>query len=168
MLMDITRTLSCQSLAYRCEGENEENSNFYQIVLLLSRHPPIMKKWFDLKMFRRHNFTYLSHESQNEFNSLLASETKKKVIEQVIDSGMYSVMADTTPDVSHKDQASVCVKYVDALREINEKLLEVCEANNKTGLSIAEIIHDFLKKMGYRFIILHFNHMILPATCQVR
>jgi len=148
MLMDITRTLARQGLAYRGEGENEENSNFNQIVLLLSRHSPIMKKWLDEKMFRKHHVTYLSHESQNEFISLLASETKKKVIAQVVDSGMYSVMADTTPDVSHKDQLSVCVRYVDSLGEISERLLEVCEANDKTGLGIAEKIHDVLKKNG--------------------
>ncbi|KAF0764466.1 zinc finger MYM-type protein 1-like [Aphis craccivora] len=148
MLMDITRTLARQGLAYRGEGENEENSNFNQIVLLLSRHSPIMKKWLDEKMFIKYHMTYLSHESQNEFISLLACETKKKVIAQVVDSGMYSVMADTTPDVSHKDQLSVCVRYVDSLGEISERLLEVCEANDKTGLGIAEKINDVLKKNG--------------------
>ena len=78
MLIDITRTLARQGLAYRGEGENEENSNFYQIVQLLSRHSPIMKKWLDEKIFRAHHVTYLCHDSQNEFISLLASEIKKK------------------------------------------------------------------------------------------
>lgn len=60
MLIDIMRTLARLGLTYRGEGENEENSNFYQIILLISQHSPIIKK-----IVRKHHVTYLSHESQN-------------------------------------------------------------------------------------------------------
>jgi hypothetical protein len=103
-------------------------------------------------------------------NSLvyLPVKQRKKVIAQVVDSGMYSVMADTTSDVCHKDRLSVCVRYKDSLGEISKWLLEECEGNDKTGLGIVEKIHGLKKKMGFRFKILYFNHMILPAVCQVR
>lgn len=61
---------------------------------------------------------------------------------------MYSVMSDTTPDVSHKDQLSICVRYVDSLGEINERLLAICEANDKTGMGIDEKMYNVLKKNG--------------------
>lgn len=101
-LLDITRTLTRQGLAFRGNG-NEENGNFNQIVLLLSRHNSTMKKWFDDKKFRKHNVTYLSHDSQNELIDLLADEAKKTVIEEVKKSDLYLLMADTTLDVSHQD-----------------------------------------------------------------
>jgi len=148
MLIDITQTLARQGLAYRGEGENEENNNFYQIVQLLSRHSPIMKKWLNENIFRAHHVKYLSHDSQNEFISLLASETKKKVIKEVVDSGMYSVLADKTPDVSHKDQLAICVRYVDSFGKISERLLEFYEATDKTGFGVATKINNVLENNG--------------------
>jgi len=53
-------------------------------------------------------------------------------------------MADTTPDISHRDQLSVCVRYVNASGEISKRLLEIIEASDKTGLNIAETIESVL------------------------
>lgn len=112
ILLDITRTLARQGLAFRGDM-NEENGNFNQLVLLISRHNPTMKRWLDDKKFRKHNVTYLSHDSQNEFIDLLADETKNTIIEEVKKSDFFSLMADTTPDVSHQDQLSICLRYLD-------------------------------------------------------
>ncbi|CAI6373668.1 unnamed protein product [Macrosiphum euphorbiae] len=121
ILFDITRMLSRQGLAFRGDG-SEENGNFNQIVLLLSKHNAVLKKWLDDKAFRKHNVTYMSHDSQNEFIDLL----------------------NTTPDISHRDQLSVCVRYVNAAGEISERLLEIIEASDKTGLGIAETIESVI------------------------
>lgn len=54
-------------------------------------------------------------------------------------------MADTTPDVSHTDRLSVCVRYVLNWKPI-ERLLGVVEAKDKTGLGIAKSIKEVLDK----------------------
>lgn len=46
---------------------------------------------------------------------------------------MYSVMADTTPDLSNRDQMSVCVRYVDTKSKVCERLIEITETQDKTG-----------------------------------
>lgn len=51
-------------------------------------------------------------------------------------------MADTAPVISHRDQLSVFVRYVNAAGEISERLLEIIKALNKTGLGIAETIES--------------------------
>ena len=43
ILLDIARTLARQALAFR--GDMEEDGNFYQLVLLVSRHVPSLKRW---------------------------------------------------------------------------------------------------------------------------
>jgi len=53
-------------------------------------------------------------------------------------------MADTIPDISHRDQLSVCVSYVNASGEISERLLEIIEASDKSGLGIAETIESVI------------------------
>ena len=42
-------------------------------------------------------------------------------------------MADTTPDVSHKDQMSVICRYAGPDGAVNERLLDLKEVREKTG-----------------------------------
>lgn len=59
---------------------------------------------------------------------------------------MYSVMADTTPDLSHKDQMAICVRYVDSKAKVCERLLDITEVVDKTGAGIANKICDILSQ----------------------
>ena len=61
-------------------------------------------------------------------------------------SDIFSVLADTTPDVSLKDQLSVCLRYVDQEGSTNERLLDVVEVTDKTGYGLAKSIYDTLIK----------------------
>jgi len=132
ILFDVTRTLARQGLSFRGDGD-ENNGNFKQIILLLSRYCPTMKTWLEETAFRPYHVTYMSHDSQNEFIHLLAKETKKKIVSEVKKAQMYSVMADTTPDLSNRDQMSVCVRYVDTKSKVCERLIEITETQDKTG-----------------------------------
>jgi hypothetical protein len=38
----------------------------------------------------------------------------------------------------------VPIRYIDTLGDVSERLLEVCQANNKTGLSVAEKMYKVL------------------------
>lgn len=60
-----------------------------------------------------HQVTYLSPKSHNEFVGLLGSEIRQLIVDEIKSSGAYAAMADTTPDVSHLDQISVVIRYVD-------------------------------------------------------
>ncbi|XP_025204866.1 zinc finger MYM-type protein 1-like [Melanaphis sacchari] len=149
ILIDLARTLARQGLAFRShnEGANElQDGNFYQMVLLLSRHNAILKRWLNDKSMRSHKVTYLSMKSQNEFIELLAAETRKNIVEEVLTSDIFSVLADTTPDVALKDQLSVCLRYVDQGGSPNERLLDVIEVSDKTGYGMAKSIYDTLIK----------------------
>ena len=64
-----------------------------------------------------YHVTYLRAQSQNEFIKLIGLEVQQRIIEDVQDGGMYSVMADTTPDVSHKDRLANACRYEDKMRE---------------------------------------------------
>lgn len=82
----------------------ESNGNFQQLVNLLSRHISLMKKWSEETALKPHHVTYLSAESQNEFIELLGKKTSELIINEINEGGIYSVIADTTPDLSHKDR----------------------------------------------------------------
>ncbi|XP_050064221.1 zinc finger MYM-type protein 1-like [Aphis gossypii] len=145
ILFDVSRTLARQGLPFRVDGD-EKNGNFNQIILLLSRHCPVMKTWIEEVKFRPYHISYMSHDSQNEFIKLLALETKKQIVKEVNDANMYSIMADTTPDMSNRDQMSVCVRYVDSSGKVLERLIELVEVTDKTGKGTAQNISDVLTK----------------------
>ena len=143
----MARTLGRQGLAFRSHKEKENESqdcNFYQIVLLLSRHNAIIKRWLSDKNMSTHHVTYLGCQSQNELIDLRAAETRKTIIQEVSKSELFSVMADTTPDISNKDQLAVCIRYIGSNGKANERLLDVIESTTKTGYEIAKYIYDCL------------------------
>jgi hypothetical protein len=70
------------------------------------------------------------------------------IIEEVKKYDFFSVMANTTPDVSHQDQLSICLRYIDLFGDISERLVAVCEAFDKSGLGIAENIKKIIQKSG--------------------
>ena len=110
ILLDVARTLARQSLAFRGDGDDTKG-NFHQITRLVSRHNPSLKHWLESKDMKQFQTTYMSGKSQNEFTQLLADAVREDIVQEVSTAGMFGVMADTTPDVSNKDQLAVAVRY---------------------------------------------------------
>ncbi|CAB4038232.1 Hypothetical predicted protein, partial [Paramuricea clavata] len=145
ILLDITKTLGRQGIAFRGHGDDKEG-NFHQIVMLMARYCPDLKFWFSTTRMRPYRVTYLSPQSQNEFIELIGRQVQKRVTKEIKEAGMYSVMADTTPDVSHKDRLAVACRYVDANGQPRERLMSLTEAKDKTGEGGADEIIEALNK----------------------
>ncbi|XP_065645356.1 uncharacterized protein LOC136075847 [Hydra vulgaris] len=86
-----------------------------------------------------------SPRSQNEFIELLAKETRNIIIKEIHEANIYSVSADTTPDISHQDCLSVCVRYVNSQGKSVERLLEIEKGNDKIGSGTASQIVNILE-----------------------
>ncbi|CAB3989752.1 zinc finger MYM-type 1-like [Paramuricea clavata] len=158
IMLDITRTLARQGLAMRGSSEeNEGNSNFNQFVQLLSRHVPSFKRWLADAPKRPHAARYLSPKSQNEYIKLLGEDVSNRVTEEINRSAMWSVIADTTPNVSHTDQMAVVARYVCPDSGLpTERLVDIKDINDKTGdgqalAIIASLDRKCLDKNGIAF-----------------
>ncbi|KAL4083444.1 hypothetical protein QTP88_028760 [Uroleucon formosanum] len=148
MLFDIARTLARQGLAFRGDGD-ESGGNFMQLVKLLSRHNPLMDRWIKETSKRSYKVHYLGPRSQNEFIELLANETRKIIVNEVKKAIIYSVSADTTPDITHEDRLAVCTRYVNNQGKAVERLLEISKGTDKTGLgNILIIDHGHISGNG--------------------
>jgi len=144
ILLDVAKTLGRQSLAFRGHA-NDENGNFKQIIYLISRHCPLLKEWLDSSRFRPYHTNYMSPKSQNEFINILGSSIKSNISKKVNDARQFAVMADTTPDLSHKDILSVVVRFVNDKGKPEERLLEVREIVDKSGKGMANEILETLR-----------------------
>ena len=111
ILFDVTKVLGRQGLSFRGHSRDEDG-NFRQIVLLLSRHCMEMKQWLQDKHLCPYHVTYLSAQSQNEFIDIIGKEVQYQIISEIKEAGIYAIMADTTPNVSHKDRLALACRYV--------------------------------------------------------
>lgn len=90
--------------------------------------------------------TYLGSRSQNEFIELLFSETRNRIIEEVENAKMYSILADMTPGITYQGKLAICERYISNNEKVKERLLKINECTNKTGLGTAKNIYDTLIK----------------------
>ena len=63
---------------------------------------------------------YLSHDIQNQIISCVSSQIKTELIEKIHKAQHFSVIIDTTQDLSKKDQMSFVVRYVDLSQAVDQ------------------------------------------------
>ena len=72
-----------------------------------------------------------------------AMETTRKIIEDLGDDN-YAILADESSDVSHKEQLSLCLRYVDKLGRVCERFLGVVHASNTTHCHLKKQLSLYL------------------------
>lgn len=147
ILFDLTNTMARQGIAFRgnIENESENHSNFFQFVSLIARHNSLLYKWLKDRNLRPYKVTYLSPQSQNEFLSIIANQVREQIVKEIQSCDFFTIMGDTTPDLSHKDILSVVIRICDEFGNPKEYLLEVRESLDKTGLGIAKNLVEILQ-----------------------
>lgn len=97
---------------------------------------------------------YLGHEIQKELILLMATEIRKKVINNIKKAKYFFVIMDCTPDISHNEQLSLLFRVVnmnddDSLdSEIQEYFLDFISVQSTTGLNLSNILIDKLNEYG--------------------
>ncbi|KAJ8049618.1 hypothetical protein HOLleu_02441 [Holothuria leucospilota] len=157
------------------ESGDDKDGNYHQIVQLLGRHVPILRRWLSDKRMNPYHVTYLSPQSQKELISLLETELRQRVVDEVHAAWIFSVMADTTPDESPTDLLSVVVSHYNvyekhakqsknfvenlqkvdvnvldaaALVEATMKVLDQIRSNDKTMTDHIEASCNFAKQIS--------------------
>lgn len=72
--------------------------------------------------------TYISKTTQNDIISCCGKEITDKIIKNVKESNLYSVLFDETTDLSHKSQISLILRYVHKSQEIREDFIGFIDA----------------------------------------
>ena len=155
-IIKIILLLARNTLAFRGHrekfGENG-NGNFLQIVKLLASYDDVLKKLVNKSQSSR--ITYLSPQLQNELISLLAQNVRSAIASDIRDAPYFSIMLDTTHDISKVDQLSIVIRYLTLMEDnqdgasvpvckINEQFLGFVELKDQTAKGIETQLNAFL------------------------
>ena len=93
--------------------------------------------------------TYLSPTIQNELIKLLGKKVKHLILEEIKAAKYFSILLDSTPDVSHIDQMALIVRYVkvDSIEvQIKELFLNFFPLHRKNADKIIKSMLDELQQ----------------------
>ena len=148
--------LAKQNLALRGHREDRpgesgdgNKGNFLEALHYLAQFDPVMRSHLDkMKPGKVH---YLSPTIQNEFIELIGSTLQEKIIKDIKDAGFFSIMIDSTPDVSHQEQVSFVIRILDANLQIKEKFLGYYVIEKPDAAHYEELVLKTLADLGIDF-----------------
>ena len=115
-VVEVIKFLCKQNLSLRGhrQASNLRNQgNFLETLKLLAEYDAVIKEHLSvIQLSSKDMTTYLSPTIQNELIELLRKKVKHLILEEVKAAKYFSILFDSTPDVSHIDQMVLSVRYV--------------------------------------------------------
>ncbi|XP_015363711.1 PREDICTED: zinc finger MYM-type protein 1-like [Diuraphis noxia] len=142
--------LSGRGLPFRGSDEHfgsNHNGNYLGILELLSKFDPFLAQHIAVhgNQGKGHTSYYLSKTICNEFIALIANKTRTMNIDQLKKAGYFSISVDFTPDITHMDQLTIILKYVNNDGPV-ERFITFIHITSHTGANLALCLLNFLKE----------------------
>lgn len=138
-IIDVIIMLATCDLPFRGHREGSvgtvstNKGNFIHILELLAKYDPLLESHLKNNTNRD---KYLSPKIQNEIIHIISTEIKRKILNEIKDALFFTIICDTTQDISKIDQLSQIVRYV---------LIEKDENNQPVSVSIKETFVGFFE-----------------------
>ena len=94
--------------------------NFLELIRLLAKYNRVLGKHV---ASATRNQLYISFNMQNDFIRALTEEVEDFILKDVKQAHLYIIIMDTTIDISHKDQLSICIRYTLNYKDLKCKSL---------------------------------------------
>lgn len=130
------RYLGKMELSIRCHFNTE--GNFISLLEERCQDLPFLKSW----MQQRNN--WLSPEIQNEILEIMSLRVQRELIKSIKQSTYFSIIADSTTDISATEQFSLSIRYVDSKFEIHEIFTSLYNTPDSKALTFFDTIKDIL------------------------
>ena len=135
--------LSAQGLPLR--RRDEDSGNLRQLLRTMALESPQLASW--LNRHQQGRQTFLSPEIQRQVQRQLAHTVLRQLTAEVARAGVFAVIVDETTDASHKEQVSICVRFVTERLTTEELFLGLYSTETTTGNTLAELVQDALQRL---------------------
>ncbi|XP_018495217.1 uncharacterized protein LOC100901689 [Galendromus occidentalis] len=127
-----------------------------QIEMETEKLEAVLQRLLDIvKYLAKQNQAFRGHfeqqKTQNKFIEKLGERVRQKIIERVKTAKYFTMIFDSTPDLSHKDQTSQVLRYVilDGKEvKVTESFVGFIETEKKDAAGITSMILQSLEKDG--------------------
>lgn len=147
----VTKFLSIRGLAFFGQDEtigSLSNGNFLGCLELLSEFDPFLAKHLELYGNPGSGRTsYLSSTTVNEFIHLMAKNVFNIIISEIKPAKFFSIILDSTPDISHTDQLTFVVRYVSSDCEPIERFLTFIPIQDHSSEHLEETVVKYLESI---------------------
>ncbi|CAH2252162.1 zinc finger MYM-type 1-like [Pelobates cultripes] len=157
-ILDCILYLARQTLPIRGHSEDLNTDgncgNFLETFKLLAKYDPVAKQHLH-RVQRTDGYivSYLSPQSQDEFINLLGDHIRTVIFQNIIKAKYFAIMFDSTPDISHTDQMSQVIRYVqieDSGVHVTESFIDFIQLYRKSADVITKQICDKLQADGLK------------------
>ena len=131
--------LAVQGLPFR--RRQEDSGNFMQVLHLISNHEPELQQWLS-----QAGRSFTSHQVQDEILRLYAAALEEKLLKEIRSSDAFGIILDETADISRREQASFCFRFVDDDLIIHEAFLGMYELPDTKAATLHAVLKDVLTR----------------------
>ena len=154
-LISIVLTLATLNLAFRGHHEHVsdnicEGGNFLGLVVLMAQYDETLAD----ETLPTRATKYLSAKIQNELIQLLAKSVTSSLVQKINGAPLWSLILDSTSDVTRVDQLSVIVRWVNVTGEectVVESFLGFIKVTDPNAARIASKAEKFIPDLGIDF-----------------
>ncbi|XP_065209411.1 zinc finger MYM-type protein 1-like [Planococcus citri] len=146
------KTLASRGLSFR--GTNEHfgvpnNGNFLMLLEYLRQFDPFIDEHIRNYGDKGSGSTsYLSKTIYEEVIEIMAGKVTSKIVEEIKIAKYYSIIVDSTPDISNIDQLSFILRYVKPDGTVAERFLTLLENPGHKGKDLYDAVTSTLKSHG--------------------
>ena len=100
---------------------------------------------------RGSKLTFLSNDMQNNVINIIGREITSQIFKEIGNCRAWALIADTTPDVSHHEQLSICARIVNYSGKCSEHLLSCKRASGTKAMELYKLISEMLISKSVSF-----------------
>ncbi|KAK6186835.1 hypothetical protein SNE40_006103 [Patella caerulea] len=150
--VSVIKFLSERGLSFRGSDENigsPKNGNYLGLLEVLSQYDSFLAQHIQKHANKGTGHTsYLSSTICEELIALLGQKVTEDIVSRLQRAKYYSFTVDSTPDVSHSDQLTVVVRYIESGGKTVERFLTFLENTGHTGRQQATALLEYFTSVG--------------------
>lgn len=137
-----------------CTIYSKHNEKFLKLIeTIASFDNPMGERLRRIKNQEIHQH-YMGPRIQTELINLIGNKIRMEIISRIKNAKYYTIMLDTTPDISHKEQLTLIIRIVHITKinnkrevEVQEYFLNFLHITLKTGLGLTDILKQKLASL---------------------